>query len=960
MRTAMIGVIALFIIPALASAANETPTSKTAFVTEPYEFGIGTGRGPFVVAMLDQGYVVTEHSEPEGDLLNDAGLVEWTDGLPDGYGCFLIVSHGSTNGIAIEAYVSQTDRNTAWAFYEAQGFPMSELYPSYSVHGYHISMRSAAIGGRFVAANTIVYNGSCYGHSYEATAWPGSRCRLGYSAACPGGGLGADLTAFWPRLAGGVVSERNVNGAKTGLSVELAGSGETTLTPYVSGSTLPHGAQIPSGGKAFTFTFDTSTNQGFSPLSVTGPFTLQNVSWNSATSLSATVRPTGDGEGYVTALASVITSANHNELRLDGGSNYDVRVRHGDNPAATVSGFSVSDGAARWKVTDRHRTDHFRIEAAADVKGPWSSAVDDIPANVGHSSTRVNADGPFYRLIEVETDGTELVHGIASRNDERITVEASPTPSVAFMREKIAELNRQREGTGYGGELPMSSSTLTVYTTPAFEDDAWNAFGYYWQGWWGIDVTMVTTDAFPQTPDGIRNGIKNDITTRYNAGERAFLILGDANDHVQFTGQQYPSLWLPENGWETIRQDYLNGGYQNQSSNDLIPTFYAPDTMPRDENQGWVTPYWMSDLSYGNVDSDPAIEALVTRLPFTTADEIYAYGYKLQGYNGGWYGLTTAGFHIGDLDHNGVSGQSALAIANAVEDRLPPNVWPVRLLESAYPSAAQRNTMAAQYWDGYRYEFLLLTSSISNRSWPGNFFDQTNGTNPWRMDMIHPAGTHAALVLAAACDGGDYPRTEDADYGLPIGHRFVSAWEKGAIAWVGPTAGTWQEGNEAFATLFAEELFANPSRSMAESYLTAVNRILVDFADQPEVVNTVLSYAFIGDPLVPMNRMMVPVNVEHAAGGTVPFFLGQNAPNPFQRHTWIDFSLPSRGPASLRIYTVTGRLVRTLADGVKPAGRYQLAWDGRDDRGHQVTAGIYLSRLSTSERALERKLLLLK
>jgi endonuclease I len=74
--------------------------------------------------------------------------------------------------------------------------------------------------------------------------------------------------------------------------------------------------------------------------------------------------------------------------------------------------------------------------------------------------------------------------------------------------------------------------------------------------------------------------------------------------------------------------------------------------------------------------------------------------------------------------------------------------------------------------------------------------------------------------------------------------------------------------------------------------------------------------------------------------------LHQNLPNPFGVRTSIGFDLARREQVALRIYDVTGRLVRTLADGsVLEAGSHQVDWDGRDAGGAQLQAGLYFCRL---------------
>jgi hypothetical protein len=68
-------------------------------------------------------------------------------------------------------------------------------------------------------------------------------------------------------------------------------------------------------------------------------------------------------------------------------------------------------------------------------------------------------------------------------------------------------------------------------------------------------------------------------------------------------------------------------------------------------------------------------------------------------------------------------------------------------------------------------------------------------------------------------------------------------------------------------------------------------------------------------------------------------------PNPFNPETAVTFHMASAGIASLRIYDVSGRLVRALFDGHAEAGSHDFRWDGRSDSGRSVSSGIYFVRL---------------
>ena len=73
--------------------------------------------------------------------------------------------------------------------------------------------------------------------------------------------------------------------------------------------------------------------------------------------------------------------------------------------------------------------------------------------------------------------------------------------------------------------------------------------------------------------------------------------------------------------------------------------------------------------------------------------------------------------------------------------------------------------------------------------------------------------------------------------------------------------------------------------------------------------------------------------------------LRQNLPNPFGTRTSIGFDLVRREQVALRVYDVTGRRVRTLVSGSLESGSHHVEWDGRDDRGGLLEAGLYFCRL---------------
>ena len=88
----------------------------------------------------------------------------------------------------------------------------------------------------------------------------------------------------------------------------------------------------------------------------------------------------------------------------------------------------------------------------------------------------------------------------------------------------------------------------------------------------------------------------------------------------------------------------------------------------------------------------------------------------------------------------------------------------------------------------------------------------------------------------------------------------------------------------------------------------------------------------------PFAKWHYPV-VPHVSGPVD--FLYPAHPNPFRGSVTIRFSLAHAGPVEIAIYDVTGRLLRILHDGNAPEGESTKTWDGTDDSGHRMSAGIY-------------------
>jgi hypothetical protein len=88
--------------------------------------------------------------------------------------------------------------------------------------------------------------------------------------------------------------------------------------------------------------------------------------------------------------------------------------------------------------------------------------------------------------------------------------------------------------------------------------------------------------------------------------------------------------------------------------------------------------------------------------------------------------------------------------------------------------------------------------------------------------------------------------------------------------------------------------------------------------------------------------------------------LRQNWPNPFTSSTAISYQLSTSSPVTLTMYNITGQKVRVLVDGRQLAGAHTVSWNGRNDAGRALTAGVYFVRLSANGTALTNKVIKIK
>lgn len=88
--------------------------------------------------------------------------------------------------------------------------------------------------------------------------------------------------------------------------------------------------------------------------------------------------------------------------------------------------------------------------------------------------------------------------------------------------------------------------------------------------------------------------------------------------------------------------------------------------------------------------------------------------------------------------------------------------------------------------------------------------------------------------------------------------------------------------------------------------------------------------------------------------------LGRVAPSPFRDGTTVEFELPRQAKATICVYDVGGRVVRTLVDASLPPGRHHVTWNGLGNDGLAASSGVYFVRMTSGDFRATRRVVRLR
>ena len=134
------------------------------------------------------------------------------------------------------------------------------------------------------------------------------------------------------------------------------------------------------------------------------------------------------------------------------------------------------------------------------------------------------------------------------------------------------------------------------------------------------------------------------------------------------------------------------------------------------------------------------------------------------------------------------------------------------------------------------------------------------------------------------------------------------------------------------------------------------SKVVKYVANLKDANNNIIKTAYPDSNRVVFKDLPTPVENEK---NTIPqdFMLYQNYPNPFNPSTKIQFDISRQGSASLDVYDILGKHVKTLVSGQLDAGKYEADWAGENDNGNPAAQGVYIYRLIAGDKSISKKMI---
>jgi len=266
----------------------------------------------------------------------------------------------------------------------------------------------------------------------------------------------------------------------------------------------------------------------------------------------------------------------------------------------------------------------------------------------------------------------------------------------------------------------------------------------------------------------------------------------------------------------------------------------------------------------------------------------------------------------------------------------------------------------------------VVDSKVTHSTWPGGLARNNAG---FTVDLGESVGPSVAFAVDVMTDGGSWEfafavpiaapaapsalrKPEDIDRDGAVGLTDIVAFAPlfGASAASRPGADLNGDGVLDFADMVVIHVARSDLGSMAPAAAPSALSQTQAWIDEARARDDGSVVYQRGLPaLERILRAMTP-----AATALLP-----NYPNPFNPETWIPFDIAEDADATVRIYDVTGSLVRRLDLGRLPPGSYRSRgdaayWDGLNGAGERVASGVYVYELQAGSVRRARRMVVRK
>ena len=912
--------------------------------------------GPCDFDLSSVATVAKQHLESRGfvakasysvSTLGGSSLLDVIDSYSDYGGILIWVSHGLQDMIQVESFAdgaagktaAQTRRDMLIAGGQYTADQLALGYSNEAWGTWHWGLYLTESGLNMSGDASVAAVFACFS-STTGNAW-GARVMVGYpstilntTAETEAGTFFSDLTAQTD------YDDMTVTKAMVGTNMTVgAGNTDTALYPWVTGFSPPEG-NLLGGEQDIMVSFGTTMNTA-----VADPFYFGGVcvqrgdnKWENDTTAKLQIY-SGWARGDIIAGFAAYRVESANGIPLLNGQDFYLNYYAVETtwpPAASVNSFApvLTNGGVRISIDFAsmkgmetfwvERADGSLVEEAVDVR--------DVD---GHKFILFDPNGrkhDEYMLKERDFNGNTFV-----RMSERAQDHAR---GVTIWRAQVDGGNADTRKYEFATEKADADSWEGVIICPDSFATSSQILANYWT-WNSRPVKVVPLSESGST----RDDIKSYIQQEYAQGVRYVLLVGSASDHEWYDDvSKWPDL-PGDNDWYHWYVEYHTPGgtyyYVSQPERDLVPTWYFDD--PDLDNMSYWTPYYAGDWFYG----DGVPDLRIGRFPVNDNTELMNLISKTIHYCDVYSWSVVADYislwgQCHDWDEN--PGEAIEILMDDLAYRMPPDKTVYKLYDKNwdYPT---REAIAIADWDqGRGYIYMRGTSSTSYR--PLHFFSKPNG---WHVGLL--AGNQAfPIVIGASCGIGTYEMAQNPDYGNQFAVDILCADPlRGTCLLIGPTRGTWMEGNRQMTDALTEFLIQSPAADVGTAFMQAQQQVMAG-----DHSLTAESFNLLGDPMAPIPEVKLPTGKEPR---TTPakYALLQNRPNPFNPTTSITYSVAMGGHVNISVYNVAGQLVDVLVSETREAGHHTVVWNASG-----VSSGVYFCLMRAGNYTQTTKLVVLK